>query len=84
MIMLVDLTAAGLAQGQLWSSGAPWMDSVRVSHGYWLVRAASAVPILAGFAVFIAGLFAGASHRNTSGSQPLPNTGAQLAQANHG
>lgn len=84
MIMLVDLTAAGLAQGQLWSSGAPWMDSVRVSHGYWLVRAASAVPILAGFAVFIAGLFAGSSHRNTSGSQPLPNTGAQLAQANHG
>jgi cytochrome c oxidase cbb3-type subunit I/II len=48
-IMVVDLTAAGLVQAHLWQSDAPWMESVRLSQPYWLVRTLSGVPILLGF-----------------------------------
>ena len=82
--MVVDLTAAGLLQGKLWNSGAVWMDSVRTSQTYWLVRAASAVPILLGFAAFIAGMVAGAGTHRVSGSQHLSNVGVPVAQANNG
>jgi cytochrome c oxidase cbb3-type subunit 1 len=71
-IMFVDLTAAGLVQGKLWISGAPWMDSIRATHTYWLVRAASAVPILLGFAAFVVGMLGGADYRRASASQRLP------------
>lgn len=49
-IMVMDLTAAGLVQGHLWQSDAPWIDSVRLSQPYWLVRTLSGAPILLGFA----------------------------------
>lgn len=84
MIMFVDLTAAGLVQGKLSSDGAPWMDSVRASQAYWLVRAASAVPILLGFAAFIVGMLADDGKRRTSKRQHLPNVGAQTPQASGG
>lgn len=66
-IMFIDLTAAGLVQGKLWISGAPWMESVRASQNFWLVRAMAAVPILLGFAAFIAGML------NSAGNRPAPS-----------
>jgi cytochrome c oxidase cbb3-type subunit 1 len=84
MIMFADLTAAGLVQGKLWISGAPWMESVRASHYYWLVRVATAVPILLGFIAFIAGMLTSADNHRVRINPRLSNLGAQAPQANHG
>ena len=84
MIMFVDLTVAGLIQGKLWISAAPWMDSVLASQVYWLIRAASAVPILLGFAAFIVGMLAGTGNRHANVSQRMSNMGAQAPQATGG
>jgi len=83
-VMVVDLTAAGLVQGKLWTSGAPWMDSVRASQSYWLVRVASAVPILLGFVAFIVGMLTGVGNHHASVSQRLSNVGAQALQTTGG
>jgi cytochrome c oxidase cbb3-type subunit I/II len=40
--MFVDLTIAGLIQGRMWADGAPWIESVRATRPYWVVRALSA------------------------------------------
>jgi mono/diheme cytochrome c family protein len=58
-IMVVDLTAAGLVQSQIWVSRAPWMDSVRAASPYWLTRIVSGFPIIAGFILFWIGLLTG-------------------------
>jgi cbb3-type cytochrome oxidase subunit 1 len=56
---LIDLTAAGLVEGQLWVSRAPWIDSVRAMYPYWPTRTVSGIPILAGFLLFWIGLVTG-------------------------
>ena len=48
-LMVLDLTAAGLAQGHLWQSESAWMESVRTSQVYWLLRSISGVVLLLGF-----------------------------------
>lgn len=58
-LMVIDLTAAGLVEGQLWVSRAPWIDSVRAMYPYWLTRAISGIPIIAGFLLFWIGLLTG-------------------------
>jgi cbb3-type cytochrome c oxidase subunit I len=58
-VMVIDLTIAGLVQGGLWQQAGPWLDSVRASRPYWIVRSLSAVPIVAGFALLCVGLFSG-------------------------
>ncbi len=58
-VMVIDLTIAGLVQGGLWQQGVPWMESVRASRPYWIVRSLSAVPIVAGFLLLGVGLFTG-------------------------
>src|SRR5260370_19549098 len=67
-LVVRDLTAAGLVEGQLWVSRAPWMDSVRAMYPYWLTRTLSGIPILAGFLLFSIGLVTGP--RNAA--QPVP------------
>ncbi|HEV3263602.1 MAG TPA: cbb3-type cytochrome c oxidase subunit I, partial [Gemmataceae bacterium] len=67
LLMVMDLTAAGLVQGQLWQSDGPWLDSVRASQPYWLVRTLSGVPILLGFAALVLAL--------TTGPKGLPAPG---------
>jgi len=57
--MVTDLTIAGLVEGQVWNSSAPWIDSVRAVGSYWLVRTLSGLPILAGFLLFWAALVTG-------------------------
>ena len=58
-LMVIDLTAAGLVEGQLWVSRAPWIDSVRAMYPYWLTRVISGIPIIAGFLLFWIGLLTG-------------------------
>jgi cytochrome c oxidase cbb3-type subunit I/II len=61
-LMVIDLTAAGLVEGQLWVSPAPWIDSVRAMYPYWLTRTVSGIPIIAGFLLFWIGLLTGPKH----------------------
>jgi cytochrome c oxidase cbb3-type subunit I/II len=58
-LMTADLTAAGLVQGELWDSPAPWMDSVRASQAYWVVRSCAAIPMLAGFTALALSMLTG-------------------------
>ena len=58
-LMVIDLIAAGLVDGQLWVSRAPWIDSVRAMYPYWLTRTISGIPIIAGLLLFWIGLLTG-------------------------
>ena len=58
-VMVIDLTIVGIIQGQLWQSSAPWLESVRASEPYWLIRTIAAIPIAAGFLLLLAGLTTG-------------------------
>ena len=57
--MVIDLTVAGLVQGQLWQGDLPWMDSVRASAPFWWVRSASGFVLLAGFLSVVVALTTG-------------------------
>ena len=59
LLMVSDLTVAGLVEAQLWGSGAPWLDSVRAARPFWLIRTLSAIPIGAGFVALLLGLTTG-------------------------
>jgi cbb3-type cytochrome oxidase subunit 1 len=59
LLMVTDLTVAGLIQAQHWQSGAPWLDSVTASRHYWIVRSASGVLVLGGFICLLKGLLTG-------------------------
>ena len=56
VVMVSDLTMAGLAETRLWQSAAPWMESVRAARPYWLIRTLTFVPIAGGFVLLLAGL----------------------------
>jgi cbb3-type cytochrome oxidase subunit 1/cbb3-type cytochrome oxidase cytochrome c subunit len=58
-LMFVDLTIAGIVQGTLWQTDAPWIESLQASYPYWLVRALSAIPISGGFILLLLGLTTG-------------------------
>jgi cytochrome c oxidase cbb3-type subunit I/II len=70
-LMVVDLTIAGLVEGQVWQSSAPWIESVRAVRSYWLIRTLSALPIITGFILFWTSLVSGPK---TSG---VPSTAAK-------
>lgn len=59
VLMVLDLTIAGLVQGHLWGAHVPWMASVRASVPFWWWRTLSAVPLLAGFASLIGAMTLG-------------------------
>jgi cbb3-type cytochrome oxidase subunit 1 len=59
IIMVVDLTIAGLVEARIWQSSAPWLDSVRAARPYWLIRTHTFIPIAAGFLALLAGLVTG-------------------------
>lgn len=63
-LMVIDLTAGGLVESQLWVSNAPWIDSVRAAYPYWLTRTFTGLPILAAFALFWIGLVTGPRNPN--------------------
>jgi cbb3-type cytochrome oxidase subunit 1 len=59
IVMVSDLTVAGLEESAQWKSAAPWIESVRAAKPYWVVRMLTFAPIGAGFLFVAAGLFAG-------------------------
>lgn len=59
LVMVIDLTIAGLIESASWRSGAPWLDSVVAVRPYWIVRSLSAIPIVAGFIALLLGLTTG-------------------------
>ena len=58
-IMVIDLTLAGIVQGQLWQDGSPWIESLQASRPYWIVRSISAIPVATGFIVLLIGMVTG-------------------------
>lgn len=60
ILMVADLTVAGLVEARLWQSVAPWLDSVRAAKPYWLIRTGSAIPIAGGFIALLIGFTTGA------------------------
>jgi cbb3-type cytochrome c oxidase subunit II len=61
-LMVVDLTCAGLVQGDLWRQHVPWIESVRASRPYWIFRTVDGCLLILGFGVFAASFFVGERH----------------------
>jgi cbb3-type cytochrome c oxidase subunit I len=80
-LMVTDLTAAGLVQGHLWQSDAPWMESVRLSQPYWFVRTLSGVPILLGFLALALSMTTGPKGQAIIAAAPLETNEASGAYA---
>lgn len=79
-LMVIDLTIAGYVQGGSWLAGEPWLESVRASTPYWLVRSLSAIPITAGFILVLYGLLSGAeSSRSAAAESGQPTANAATA-----
>jgi len=87
ILMVTDLTIAGLAEARLWQSAAPWLESVRSARPYWLVRSLSAVPIAGGFVAFLLGLTTGQKGaglqaiQQSIGLEPVREIAPKLARA---
>lgn len=84
VIMVSDLTVAGLVEGRMWQSAAPWMDSVRAAQPYWVIRTLTFVPIVAGLLALLAGLVTGqrgaglAAVRDSVGLDPVEEIAPRL------
>jgi cbb3-type cytochrome oxidase cytochrome c subunit/mono/diheme cytochrome c family protein len=59
LLMVADLTAAGLVQARLWQAHLPWIESVRASRPYWLFRSIDGLLLVTGFATFAGSLLFG-------------------------
>jgi len=59
MLMVVDLTIAGLVQAQSWQSGAPWASSLDAARPYWIVRTIAGIAVVGGFIALLTGLLTG-------------------------
>src|SRR6266404_3708775 len=59
VLMVADLTFAGLVEGHYWQTHLPWTASVVALRNYWWVRLISAVPIVLGFVCFCFGILTG-------------------------
>ena len=67
LLMVADLTIAGLIEAHFWQSSLPWLDSVRAVRGYWLTRSLTAVPLAAGFVVLAWALSSGPRNKPAAG-----------------
>jgi len=76
LLMVIDLTVAGLIQAQLWQSGAPWIDSVVASEHAWITRSATGLLILGGFLDLLQGLLTGPLQTSGPYVQPLQTSGS--------
>ena len=73
LVMVIDLTVAGLVQAQAWRSAGPWIDSVRGARPYWLIRTLSGIPIAAGFIALLLAVTTG-PRRAGGGGEPRAAT----------
>jgi cbb3-type cytochrome oxidase subunit 1 len=78
VLMVADLTIAGLVQGQLWLDGAPWIDSVAASRKYWAARTHIGGLLSGGFILLLAGLTTGP---RGGGLSVRPEGGDPIAQS---
>jgi cytochrome c oxidase cbb3-type subunit I/II len=76
--MVVDLTAVGLVQGQMWVSRAPWIDSVRASAPFWFARVLAGLPIIAGLILFWIGLVTGPRNEPIAAPLAQPATAGRV------
>jgi len=76
LLMVLDLTVAGLVQAQQWQSGAPWIESVTASRHAWIVRSATGLLVLGGFIELLRGMMTGPR----VGERP-PHEPAQVSSA---
>ena len=85
VVMVVDLTIAGIVQGRLWQSGAPWIESVEASRPYWVIRTHAAVLVAGGFIALLGGLTTGPRGGGLEALEPgvesLERTEAALSMA---
>jgi len=85
ILMVTDLTIAGIVEARLWQSAAPWLDSVRAARPYWIVRSGSAIPVAAGFIALLLGLTTGPrgaglqAVEKTIGLEPVQEIAPRLA-----
>ncbi len=49
LVMVGELTLAGLVEANIWQGAQPWIESVRAVKQYWLVRTGSGAILLIGF-----------------------------------
>lgn len=56
-LMQIDLLAAGVVQGLLWKSLAPFIDSVSASVPFWWVRTFTGIMILVGEGCFLVNMY---------------------------
>jgi len=70
VLMVADLTVAGMVQGQLWQSEAPWVESVSASRPSWITRSLAGLPVLAGFGALCLAMLTGPV------GQEVPSTAA--------
>ncbi len=59
VLMVADLTLAGLVEAHYWQTHLPWTASIVAVRKYWWVRLISAVPIVLGFVCFCFGILTG-------------------------
>jgi cbb3-type cytochrome oxidase subunit 1 len=87
IIMVTDLTIAGLVEARIWQTAAPWIESVRAARPYWLVRTYSAIFIAGGFIALLIGLTTGprggglAEVEAGVGTEPIAEIAPRLATA---
>jgi len=56
-IMQIDLLAAGMVQGIMWKSMAPFIDSVKASMPFWWTRTFTGIMILVSETLFIINIY---------------------------
>jgi cbb3-type cytochrome oxidase subunit 1 len=59
LTMFVDLNVAGIVQGRMWQTAAPWIDSIVATRPFWVVRVFSGFVLFAGFISLLLGLTTG-------------------------
>src|SRR5260370_242308 len=59
VLMVADLTLAGLVEAHYWQTHLPWTASIVAVRKYWWGRLISAVPIILGFVCFCFGILTG-------------------------
>jgi len=57
-VMVIALTIAGLVQGFMWNDLAPWIETVRASRPFWIVRTVSGLAIFVGQILFAINMIA--------------------------
>lgn len=68
-LMQVDLLAAGVVQGMMWKSLAPFIDSVAASMPFWWVRTFTGIMILVGECCFLTNFYL--TWRDSTAPEPL-------------